>query len=267
MRKNRFSNVLMGLLLALLALSSCGSKKEIVYLQDMKPGGHYPFEMKHEAIVHHDDRLSIVVSCKQPELALPFNVQNSVIQVSADGTVNADGSAAPREKGYRVDSNGNINFPILGTLHVEGMTVAQVQDLVRSKIIEGNYVNDPLVAVEFINFKYTVLGAVGGNGTYSVEGDRITLLEAIAKAGDVAPNGNIKNVLVIREVGGERQVFTHDLRSKSLFDSPAFYLQQNDIVYVEPRYRKKDKTDTIWQYFTGVMSIITAACSLLWATK
>lgn len=265
MRKTYYA--LLPIVAFVMMFCSCASSKDFVYLQDMQAGGHYPFEAKHEAVVHHDDRLSITVSCRQPELALPFNNSiNAALQVSLDGKVTTDASAS-QGKGYRVDSNGNINFPILGTLHVEGMTVAQVQELVRSKIIAGNYVNDPLVAVEFVNFKYTVLGAVGGNGTYSVAGDRITLLEAIAQAGDLATNANPHNIRVIREVGGERQVFTHDLRNSKLFDSPAFYLQQNDIVYVEPRYRKKDKSDTAWQYFTGLMSVITAACSILWATK
>lgn len=254
---------------ALLLLYSCGGSKDFVYLQNMNAGERYPFEIRHDAVVHRDDRLSIDVSCKQPELAIPFNVQSGGIRVSSNGDISGstDASAEVREQGYRVDIDGNITFPILGKLYVEGMTVSKVTELIRNRIIEGDYIKDPLVSVEFINFKYTVLGAVGHSGTFSVDGDRVTLLEAIAKAGDLAVNARVDRVSVIREVGDERQVYVHDLRNRNVFDSPCFYLQQNDIVYVEPKYRKKDGNDRAWQYMTGILSLITAVCSVIWATK
>jgi polysaccharide export outer membrane protein len=119
------------------------------------------------------------------------------------------------------------------------------------------------VSIEFLNFKYTVLGAAGA-GTYNVEGDRITLLEAIAKAGDLAENARINRVQVIREENGVRKVYNHDLRSKEIFDSPAYYLQQNDIVYVEPKYKKKDTEDRTIQYSSLLLSILSTVCSVLW---
>lgn len=267
MRKRDF---LIGSLFALVLLSSCSSRKEFVYLQDMHPGERYPFEAKHEAVIHRDDRLSIHVSCKQPELAVPFNVQTGALNISSSGEVNipADASSGDvSDKGYRVDIDGNINFPILGKLHVEGMTVSEVTDLIRNRIIKGDYIKDPLVAIEFLNFKYTVLGAVGHNGTFSVKGDRITLLEAIANAGDLAVNARVDKVSVIREIGNERRAFVHDLRSRELFNSPCFYLQQNDIVYVEPKYRQKENSEKIWPYITGVFSFISAIATIIIATK
>ncbi|MCI5815270.1 MAG: polysaccharide biosynthesis/export family protein [Prevotella sp.] len=257
------------ILVVLCVLASCGSNKNFVYLQDMQAGQGYPFENKHEAVIHRDDRLSITVSCKQPELALPFNVQSGAIRVSSSGEVtqSSDASIEAKEKGYRVDIDGNISFPILGQLHVEGMTVSALTNHIRTLIIQGNYIKDPIVSIEFLNFKYTVLGAVGNNGTFSVKGDRITLLEAIANAGDLATNARVDNVMVIREVGNERQVYEHDLRNSRIFDSPAFYLQQNDVVYVEPKYRKKDASEKTWQYITGLFSFITAVCSIIWAVK
>jgi len=108
---------------------------------------------------------------------------------------------------------------------------------------------------------------VGNTGTFSVEGDRITLLEAIAKAGDVTQRGRVNRVAVIREEDGQRVMYQHDLRSKELFESPCFYLQQNDIVYVEPKYRKQDREDKGWKYTTGILSFITAVCSVIWAIK
>ena len=255
-------------LLTLLLLNSCASRKKFVYLQDMEMGVKYPMESKYEAIVHRDDRLSITVSCKNPELAIPFNIYGGTFQVGSDGNITtSETSARVNEKGYRVDIDGNIDFPILGKLHVEGLTVSQVTDLIKKKLIAGNYMKDPLVSLEFLNFKYTVLGAVGHTGTFSVDGDRITLLEAVANAGDLTARAKVDRVAVIREIGGERQMFMHDLRSKDIFESPCFYLQQNDIVYVEPKYNKKDNEERGWQIGTTLLSVVTAVCSIIWATK
>lgn len=259
--------ILWASLLALLLLTSCASKKTYVYLQDMQMGTTYPIETKYEPVIHSDDRLSITVSCKNPELAIPFNIYGGVFKVGADGNVTTDDSNRLNEKGYRVDVDGNIDFPILGKLHVEGMTVNAVKQLICDKIEEGNYMKDPLVSIEFLNFKYTVLGAVGHNGTFSTNGDRVTLLDAIAQAGDLTAKAKTDRVAVIREVNGERQMFMHNLNSREIFDSPCFYLQQNDIVYVEPKYRKKDNEDRGWQIGTTLLSAITAVCSILWAIK
>ena len=258
--------ILWASLLAVLLLTSC-ARKNIVYLQDMEMGVGYPIDVKHEAVVHRDDRLDITVSCKNPELAIPFNIYGGTFRVGTDGDVTADATTRVNEKGYRVDVNGDIDFPILGKLHVEGLKVIEVRNLIADRITAGGYMKDPLVSIEFLNFRYTVLGAVGHNGTFTVNGDRITLLEAIANAGDLSPKGRIDRVAVIREVDGERKMFMHDLRSKDIFDSPCFYLQQNDIVYVEPKYRKKDNEERGWQIGTTMLSIVTAVCSVLWAVK
>lgn len=260
-------NFLWASLLAVLILSSCASRKEFVYLQDMEMGTKYPIETKYEAIIHDDDRLGITVSSKNPELAIPFNINSGSVQVGNDGNVTAASATDMKQNGYRVDVDGNIDFPILGKIHVAGMTVNDAKQLIRNKIIAGNYISDPIISIEFLNFKYTVLGAVGRNGTFTANGDRVTLLEAIANAGDLTSKAQTNRVAVIREVNGDRQMFMHDLTSKDIFESPCFYLQQNDIVYVEPKYRKKDTEDRGWQIGTTVLSAITAVCSLLWAIK
>ncbi len=255
----------LGLFVALLC-TSCSSRKNIVYLNDMEIGKDYPINVKHEAVIHRDDRLSITVSCKKPELAIPFNIQSGSFQVGSDGSVSSQATVS-KEKGYRVDVDGNIDFPILGKLHVEGLKVSELQQLIKDKIIEGNYIKDPIVSVEFLNFKYTVLGAVSSNGTFSVNGDRITLLEAIANAGDLTSKANIKRVMVIREEGDDRKMYIHDLRKTDIFWSPCFYLQQNDIVYVEPKYKKQDTEDRGFKVGTTLLSVMTAVCSLLWVLK
>ena len=187
-------------------------------------------------------------------------------KVSDLGKAGVSGTPTGQEY-YRVDNDGEINFPVLGKLYVAGLTLPEASDMIRNRIIDGKYIKDPLVSLEFLNFKYSVLGAVGNTGTFSVEGDRITLLEAIAKAGDVTQRGRVNRVAVIREEDGQRVMYQHDLRSKDLFESPCFYLQQNDIVYVEPKYRKQDREDKGWKYTTGILSFITAVCSVIWAIK
>lgn len=253
----------------MLLMCSCNSSKNFVYLQDMYAGQRFEVEKRHEAVVHPDDRLQITVSCKQPELAVPFNSQGGGMKVSADGEVSTQATLGSGvvDNGYRVDSEGNIIFPILGKLRVEGLTLKGVGDTIRALIISGNYIKDPLVSVELLNFHYTVMGAVGHNGTFGVEGDRVTLLEALATAGGLASNARVNNVAVIREEGGERRMYVHDLRSHDIFSSPCYYLRQNDIVYVEPKYVKKDLGDKAWQYVTGAFSFITAVSSIIWVTK
>ena len=249
-----------------LLLTSCAGTKNFVYLQDMEPGQKYPVDMKYEAVVMRDDRLRITVSSKSPELAIPFNIHGGSFRVGTDGSISTMQTGADMvEEGYRVDVDGNIDFPILGKLHVEGLTVTQVIDLIKTRIEEGNYMKNPLISVEFLNFRYTVMGAVSNTGTFNVEGDRVTLFEALAQAGGLTARARIDNVAVIREIGDDREMYVADLRTKDVFSSPCYYLQQNDIVYVEPKYMKKDAEDRGWQIGTTLLSVVTAVCSILWA--
>ncbi len=261
MKKNLFLSLCA---LVALLLSSCSSNKDIVYLADMEQGKQYIYDTKYEAIVHKNDRLSISVSCKRPELAIPFNSTNSV-QVAADGSVAT--TSGNDDKGYRVDADGCIDFPILGKLHVDGLKVSEVCNLIEEKIKEANYIKDPQVSMEFLNFKYTVLGAVGNVGTYTVADDRITIIEAIANAGDLTKAAKMDRVAVIREIDGKREIFFHDIRSTEIFTSPCFYLQQNDIVYVEPKYIKEASEDKAFKYATLLVSIASLCSTLIWALK
>lgn len=252
--------------LLLLLLASCSSRKDFAYLQDMEIGQAYDYDARYEATVHANDRLSITVTCKKPELAIPFNMHGRSVSVDPEGNVSTSSSNGEDSKGYRVDVDGNIDFPILGKLHVQGLKVSEVTNGIRDLIIKGNYIKDPQVSLEFLNFKYTVLGAVAGPGTYNVEDDRITLLDAIAKAGDLSENAKVDHIAVIREVDGKRQVYVHDIRSKDIFTSPCYYLQQNDIVYVEPKYKSKDKENRFFQIggiITGLAGIAATIVAII----
>lgn len=255
-------------LLATLLFSSCASRKDLVYLRDMEELKEYPVFQKYEPVIHRDDRLSITVSCKNPELTLPFNIPGSSnYSIGLDGNITTSAPTSGSDnanKGYLVDVNGEIDFPILGKLKVEGRTRGQVTDLIKQRLIDEDLIKDPIVMVNFLNFKITVLGEVGSPNTYDITGDRITLLEAIAKAGDVTDDGRVDRVAVIREYGNKRRIMFHDLRSKDVFNSPCYYLQQNDIVYVEPSAAKtRDNAQRTFSTFSMILSFVTTVTSLV----
>ena len=248
-----------------LLLVSCGGARKFVYLSDMAPGEKYEVNLESATIIHPNDRLDIKVSCKNPELAVPFNAQMGSYQISADGSVNSAGVEV--NAGYRVDDEGNIVFPVLGKINVGGKTLKEVSETIETMIEEGSYIKSPEVTIEFLNFKYTVLGAINSKGTYTVDGDKITILEAIAKAGDLARNARLDRVAVIRMVDGKQEIFYNDIRTAEIFKSPTYFLQQNDIVYVEPKH--KERNENAWQtasFFVSIGSIISTILLVLSST-
>lgn len=214
-----------------LAVTSCNTYRKINYLQDVVPDEAERIAINKGILIQPKDMISIVVSSRNPVLALMFNLP--VISYQA-GSESVSGQGSQRLLGYVVDNDGNIDFPILGLIHAAGLTRWELANEIKSKIVGMNYIKDPVVTVEFMNFKISVMGEVTSPGTYNIEGDKITLLQALSLAKDLTIFGRRDNVSVIREQDGERIVYQVDLRSASLFDSPAYYLQQNDIVYVEP---------------------------------
>jgi polysaccharide export outer membrane protein len=165
--------------------------------------------------------------------------------------------------GYRVDDEGNIVFPVLGKINVGGKTLKEVSEIIETMIEEGNYIKSPDVTIEFLNFKYTVLGAINGKGTYTVDGDKVTIIEAIAKAGDLSKNARLDRIAVIRMVDGKYEIHYNDIRTAEIFKSPTYYLQQNDIVYVEPKH--KERNERAWQTASFAVSLISLAGTIVWA--
>lgn len=241
--------------------TACTSTKKIIYLQDVVPLKQQEIEQKYEVIIHGDDLLAIMVNSRDPELALPFNMPMVSYQLGS----NTGGQQ--RVLGYLVDTNGNIDFPILGEIHVEGLTRMQLTELIKNKLIEGDLIKDPIVTVQFLNFKISVMGEVGRPGSFTISGDRITLLEALSMAGDLSIYGRRDRVGVIRENNGKRTILFHDLRSADIFNSPCYYLQQNDIVYVEPNKAKSGQSSInqnnsigVW---VSVISLLTTIAVLI----
>lgn len=240
-------------------LASCSAPKEVLYLQDIASIKEENIDKNYEVIIHKDDLLAILVNSKDPELALPFNMPVVTYQIGAQTT------AQQRLLGYLVDQNGDIDFPILGKIHVEGLTRMQVTELIKQKLMSEDLIKDPIVTVQFLNFKVSVMGEVTRPGTFDISGDRITLLEALSMAGDLTIYGRRDRVAVIREKDGKRRILYHDLRSSDIFQSPCYYLQQNDIVYVEPNKAKTGQSRInsnnsvgVWLSAVSVLASITS---------
>jgi len=174
--------------------------------------------------------LSIVVSSRNPELSTGFNLPLHQLYV---GSSQASSGYTYRQLGYQVDLDGYIDFPILGKLRVAGLTRERLATMIKQRLQE-DLVRDAIVTVDFMNFKISVLGEVRSPGMISVGDDRITIFEALSRAGDLTLYGRRDNILVRRESEGKVIFYRVDLRTEALLTSPAYYLQQNDVIYVEP---------------------------------
>lgn len=218
-------------MLSVVMLASCANVKDIAYFQD-KAIDHPEEIDKHGGIViQPKDMISIVVSSRNPELSTMFNLPVVSYQAGSEIVTSA---AQQRLMGYVVDNDGYIDFPVLGEINVGGMTRWELSEYIKNTLLEKGYLNDAVVTVEFMNFKVSVLGEVNKPGTYTIEGDKVTVLQALSLAGDLTIFGKRNNVTVIREMDGERIFYNVDLCSVDMFKSPAYNLLQNDIVYVEP---------------------------------
>lgn len=209
---------------------SCVSKKKYYLLQgnyDMKNASS-----NYEPIIQKDDRISILVLTFQKELAEPFNLNvngNNNNTIANNNNLNT---------GYLVDSEGNIDFPVLGKLSVAGYTVDQLKLMLTDKL--KSYLVDPVINIRILNFKVTVLGAVQTPGIKDFQTNRVTLLDAIAAAGDITPFGRRDNVLIIRDYQGAKTFNNIDLTKSTVVNSPFYYLDQNDVIYIQERKAKVD---------------------------
>lgn len=219
----RFLRTGIVLVLAAMAAASCVTTKQVAYLQDMEHESQISLEDRFEAVISPYDELDIVVSCFDSDLAKPFNLTAAV---SATG---GTGSTTTRELAYLVDQNGNIEMPVLGTIHAAGLTRLKLQDVIRKMLIDGNYIRDPFVMARFRNFKVFFLGSNGGKAI-TVPNERCTFLEALALSGDLNIYTNRQKIAVMREIDGKMVLRYLDPRSSKVFDDPFFMLQQNDFI-------------------------------------
>ena len=235
-------------------LFSCATKDEIVYFQGIEEVEDFEALEQFQPRIAINDVLRIDVSSLNEEVVEPFRLDSGNRSNSGGG-----GNQNAVMNGYLVDVDGNIRFPVLGEVPVLGKTREELEEYLTSELKE--YVTDAVVRVRIVNFKVTVLGEVGGGGVIQVPDERVTIPEIIAMAGGITYNGRRENILIIRDDNGEKTFGRVDITEADVFKSPFFYLQQNDIVYVEPTYRtvKSAGFFTSWQ---GIVSVITSAFSL-----
>jgi polysaccharide export outer membrane protein len=209
---------------------SCKTSQKVVYMQDAVNGIPKETGVYQGIIIQPKDVLSIIVSSRNPELAMSLNLP---LQQYYAGSSEITSSYNNRQLGYQVDLEGYIDFPVVGRIRVAGLTRERLANMIKQRLQE-DLIRDAIVTADFMNFKISVLGEVRSPGTFNVADDKITLLEALGKAGDLTIYGRRDNVLVRRETGGVVVFHRVNLLTEALLLSPAYYLQQNDVVYVEP---------------------------------
>lgn len=245
-------------------LIACQSYKKVPYLQDSEIIGQSGEQQEmYDAKIMPKDLLTIVVSCTSPELAMPFNLVVAS-QANVNGTKQYT-TSQPALQQYLVDNDGIIDFPVLGKLRLGGLTKNQAEQLIVDKL--KPYIKEtPIVTVRMVNYKISVIGEVARPGTFTINNEKVNLLEALAMAGDMTVHGLRDNVKLIREdANGSQQIITLDLNKAETILSPYYWLQQNDIVYVTPNKAKARNSDignstSLWFSAT---SIVVSLASLL----
>lgn len=240
-------------------LCSCNAQRRVLYLQDAKNGTEIAVPEDYQIRIKPLDQLTVVVNSKNPELAVPFNSSTSYSALS--GIPSTSSLTNNSLQVLTVDEKGILNLPIIGPVKCDGMTRAELAKTIADKIVAGGYISDPIVNVRFSNLTISVLGEVNRPGRYEIAKDKISILDALALAGDMTIYGNRENVAVIREVNGQNVITKLDLRSKEIFESECFYLEQNDIVMVSPN-RYKAATAEINQNRSFWISLASTAISL-----
>ena len=236
---------------AVLWLSSCATVKDIAYFQNKVVDHPEQIDKQAGIVIQPKDQISIVVSSRNPELVAMFNLPMVTYQAGASTT---SSSSSQRLLGYIVDNDGQIDFPVLGVLKVAGLTRWELAEMIKKELLDQKLLSDAVVTVQFMNFKVSAIGEVNNPGTFVIDGDRLTLLQAISMAGDLTIYGERNNVSVIRERNGERVIYEVSLCDVDLFKSPAYHLQQNDVIYVQPnRHKSRQSTvDSKNQWLTGI---------------
>lgn len=240
---------------------SCATPQEILYLQDLEQKAE-EIRMNHENVIKTGDKLSILVSGQDKTVTAPYN--QTLFEVGANGGV----SSTDPEKStipYYVDENGNIDFPKIGVIHVAGMTTKELREFLREEITKD--VKDATVYVNINNFKIHVMGEVRNPGWYLISSDQpTTIFQALSKAGDLALTAQREGVIVLREENGVQTHYILDLRSTEVFKSPAYFVQQNDVIMVQPSARRVAAATAntgIWSTVLSSVSTTMAVVSLI----
>jgi len=253
---------------AVLALTLCACQTpKLGYFQNVQSGQSYDVSKPIFVTLQPGDKLSILVSSKDPNLAYLFNlpIVGHYRTSSSEQSLNSNQVAS-----YTIDKDGYIDFPVIGEIHVAGLNRKEVQTLIKSTLIERQLLKDPMVVVDFLDLTYGVMGEVKNPGRFGFDHDKLTILDALSRAGDLTIYGVRESVLVAREENGRQTYYRVNLaNADELYSSPVFYLKPNDIIYVEPNARRaKDSTEMgnalsqpgLW---VSVASLLTSVCVLI----
>ena len=242
-------------------LGSCSSGKDVPYFQNIDEISLAGSKGLYDAKIMPKDMLTITVSTTDPAAAAPFNL-------SVGNTVGASGqlsNGAGNLQGYLVDNDGNINFPVIGHIHVQGMTKSQCQDMIRGKLLPYMAATEnPIVTVRMSSYRGTVTGEVNRPGVIPVSTEKMSIVEALAQAGDLTVYGKRDNIMLIREdETGQKKMVRLNMNDANLINSPYYYLQQNDIIYVQPNSVKAKNagigpSTTLWFSFIGIVTSISS---------
>lgn len=261
------------LLVALAAFFGCSTPTNIVYMQDARDEAIIEAIKSNPIRLRPMDQISVIVNCREPQIAAMFNLPYIARRLgdtqSLSGSSGNIGNlnSANQICGYTVDPLGYIDFPVLGKIYVQGLTRSEATEHIKNLLIQSNQVKDPVVTIEFMNLGFSVLGEVSRPGRYRIDRDEFTVLDAISLAGDLTINGERENVMLIRDLGGEGERFyTLDItKASDTFNSPAYYMEQGDIIYVTPNpKRRRESTVNANSAFTASfwISVISAVTSV-----
>lgn len=219
--------------IALLSATSCGTPKNVAYFQDLNNNPDTVITLQNRVItVKPTDKIYIGVKSKDPQISQLFNLTGG----TSSGATNMSQDAYY----YTVDSRGDIDFPVVGKIQVAGLTREEIAEKVKKSLVDASLVKDPTVTVSLSNLHYSMMGEVAKPGQYAIDEEKVTILDAISKAGDLTIQGKRNDVMVLRQENGHQKIYKINLCSgRDIFSSPAYYLQQNDVVYVTPNDTKK----------------------------
>lgn len=269
-----------GLIAGMIAMvmTGCGVPKDVAYFQDMDPTVILETAQNAPIKVKPGDKLSIVVKSKDPQLSALFNLPVYSSRVGQGASVNGSGaelrpytgSQSESVASYTVSPSGDIDFPVLGTMKVAGMTRSELAGFIKGELVGRELVKDPTVVVEFLSTGINIIGEVNRPGRYDLNRDNLNIIEALSLAGDLTINGQRENVKVVRIEDGKVNTYVLDLTdAASLVKSPAFYLAQNDVIYVEPNAQRK-RSSTVngnnalsVSFWVSVASLLTSVVTTI----
>ncbi len=232
------------LAIGIIAVASCATPKNIAYFQDINGETSIKADKAEPIRLKPMDQVSIIVSSRDPQVTAMFNLPQYTTRIGqtqsmSDATSSGGSASSQGLSGYTIDSQGYIDFPVLGKIRISGLTREEVAEKIKEELLDSRQIKDPVVTVEFMNLGFAVLGEVARPGRYKIDRDRFTVLDALALAGDLTINGRRSDVMLIRHDGNkDHAYYLNLLDSKELYASPAFYVEQGDVIYVTPNDKR-----------------------------